>query len=38
MGEQPCTNRAQVHTIGSYSAHADQKRLLGFFTRMRQWQ
>ena len=28
---------AKVHTIGGYSAHADQKGLLGFVTRMRQW-
>lgn len=26
--------RAQVHTIGGYSAHADQKGLVGFVTRM----
>lgn len=29
--------RAQVHTIGGYSAHADQQGLLGFVTRMRSW-
>jgi metallo-beta-lactamase family protein len=29
--------RAQVHTIGGYSAHADQKGLLAFVTRMRHW-
>lgn len=29
--------RAQVHTIGSYSAHADQKGLVSFVTRMRHW-
>jgi len=28
---------AKVHTIGGYSAHADQKGLVGFVTRMRQW-
>jgi metallo-beta-lactamase family protein len=28
---------AKVHTIGGYSAHADQKGLLGFVTRMRGW-
>ncbi len=28
---------AKVHTIGGYSAHADQQGLLGFVTRMRQW-
>ncbi len=29
--------RTQVHTIGGYSAHADQKGLLNFVTRIRQW-
>ncbi|KAE8245085.1 hypothetical protein A4X13_0g6092, partial [Tilletia indica] len=29
--------RAQVHTIGGYSAHADQKGLVSFVTRMRHW-
>ncbi|QTN45221.1 MBL fold metallo-hydrolase [Ectopseudomonas mendocina] len=29
--------RAQVHTIGGYSAHADQNGLIGFVTRMRHW-
>nr|WP_232106297.1 MBL fold metallo-hydrolase [Pseudomonas mendocina] len=29
--------RAQVHTIGGYSAHADQDGLVGFVTRMRHW-
>ncbi|MDH1560789.1 MBL fold metallo-hydrolase [Pseudomonas chengduensis] len=29
--------RAQVHTIGGYSAHADQKGLVSFVTRMTQW-
>ncbi|WP_296217716.1 MBL fold metallo-hydrolase RNA specificity domain-containing protein [Pseudomonas sp. UBA2684] len=29
--------RAQVHTIGGYSAHADQKGLVNFVTRMREW-
>ncbi|WAJ35842.1 MBL fold metallo-hydrolase [Pseudomonas sp. GOM7] len=29
--------RAQVHTIGGYSAHADQKGLLGFVSRMTRW-
>lgn len=29
--------RAQVHTIGGYSAHADQKGLVSFVTRMMQW-
>ncbi len=28
---------AKVHTIGGYSAHADQQGLLGFVTRMRGW-
>lgn len=34
---QRYTIRAQVHTIGGYSAHADQNGLLGFVTRMHQW-
>lgn len=29
--------RAQVHTIGDYSAHADQKGLVSFVTRMTRW-
>ncbi|NQD94880.1 MBL fold metallo-hydrolase, partial [Pseudomonas sp. CrR25] len=29
--------RAQIHTIGGYSAHADQKGLVNFVTRMREW-
>ncbi|MBS7660944.1 MBL fold metallo-hydrolase [Pseudomonas lalucatii] len=29
--------RAQIHTIGGYSAHADQKDLVNFVTRMREW-
>lgn len=29
--------RAQVHTIGGYSAHADQKGLVSFVTRMTRW-
>lgn len=29
--------RAQIHTIGGYSAHADQEGLVGFVTRMRHW-
>ncbi|MFZ3155516.1 MBL fold metallo-hydrolase RNA specificity domain-containing protein [Pseudomonas sp.] len=28
---------AKVHTIGGYSAHADQKGLVNFVTRMREW-
>lgn|GEM_PF-7073660 len=28
---------AQVHTIGGYSLHADQKDMAGFVTRMRKW-
>ncbi len=27
----------KINTIGGYSAHADQKDLLGFVTRMRNW-
>lgn len=37
MDGQPYDIRAQVHTIGGYSAHADQKGLVGFVTRMRHW-
>ena len=29
--------RAQVHSVGGYSAHADQTGLIRFITRMRQW-
>ncbi|NWL79051.1 MBL fold hydrolase [Pseudomonas taiwanensis] len=29
--------RAGVHTVGGYSAHADQKGLVNFVTRMRHW-
>lgn len=29
--------RAQVHSMGGYSAHADQAGLIRFVTRMRQW-
>jgi len=29
--------RAGVHTLGGYSAHADQKGLVNFVTRMRHW-
>ncbi|MEH6567385.1 MAG: MBL fold metallo-hydrolase RNA specificity domain-containing protein, partial [Halopseudomonas sp.] len=29
--------KAGVHTLGGYSAHADQKGLLGFITGMRRW-
>lgn len=29
--------RAQVHTIGGYSAHADQRALVSFVTRMTPW-
>ena len=29
--------RAQVHTIGGYSAHADQRGLVSFVTRMTHW-
>jgi len=29
--------RVQVHTLGGYSAHADQKGLIGFVTRMKHW-
>lgn len=29
--------RAQVHTIGGYSAHADQRALVSFVTRMTHW-
>lgn len=29
--------RAQVHTMGGYSAHADQQGLVNFVTRMRRW-
>lgn len=34
---QRYTIRAQVHTIGGYSAHTDQNGLLGFVTKMRHW-
>ncbi len=34
---QRCDIRAQIHTIGGYSAHADQKGRMYFFTRMREW-
>jgi metallo-beta-lactamase family protein len=37
MDEKRYAIRAQVHTIGGYSAHADQKGLLRFVTSMRQW-
>ncbi|MPT17408.1 MAG: MBL fold metallo-hydrolase [Pseudomonas sp.] len=37
MDGQRYAIRAQVHTIGGYSAHADQKGLVGFVTRMRHW-
>ncbi|WP_339907133.1 MBL fold metallo-hydrolase RNA specificity domain-containing protein, partial [Pseudomonas guineae] len=37
MDEQRYAIRAQVHTVGVCSARADQKGLLGFVTRMRQW-
>lgn len=37
MGGQRYVIRAQVHTIDGYSVHADQKGLLGFVTRMREW-
>lgn len=37
MDGQRYAMRAQVHTIGGYSAHADQIGLLGFVTRMRHW-
>ncbi|MCY1291661.1 hypothetical protein D9M69_553290 [compost metagenome] len=29
--------RAQIHIIGSYSTHADEKGLVNFVTRMREW-
>ncbi|MDT4827525.1 Ribonuclease [compost metagenome] len=29
--------RASIHTVGGYSAHADQKGLVNFVTRMRHW-
>ncbi|AOE83353.1 MBL fold metallo-hydrolase RNA specificity domain-containing protein [Pseudomonas sp. TCU-HL1] len=29
--------RAGIHTVGGYSAHADQKGLVNFVTRMRHW-
>ncbi|HDZ58038.1 MAG TPA: MBL fold metallo-hydrolase [Pseudomonas xinjiangensis] len=29
--------KARVHTLGGYSAHADQKGLVNFVTRMRHW-
>ncbi|EJO93845.1 beta-lactamase domain-containing protein [Ectopseudomonas mendocina DLHK] len=37
MDGQPYDIRGQIHTIGGYSAHADQNGLLGFVTRMRHW-
>ncbi|RMH85078.1 MBL fold metallo-hydrolase [Pseudomonas sp. AOB-7] len=37
MDGQRYAIRAQVHTIGGYSAHADQNGLVGFVTRMRRW-
>lgn len=37
MDGQRYAIRAQVHTIGGYSAHADQNGLIGFVTRMRRW-
>ncbi|WP_371136150.1 MBL fold metallo-hydrolase RNA specificity domain-containing protein [Pseudomonas sp.] len=35
MDEKCYAIRAQVHTIGGYSVHADQKGFLGFVTSMR---
>lgn len=37
MDGQRYAIRAQVHTMGGYSAHADQNGLVGFVTRMRHW-
>ncbi|WP_238474354.1 MBL fold metallo-hydrolase RNA specificity domain-containing protein [Pseudomonas cavernae] len=37
LDEQRYDIRAQVHTIGGYSFHADQKGLVNFVTRMRAW-
>ena len=37
MDGQRYAIRAQVHSMGGYSAHADQNGLLGFVTRMRHW-
>ena len=37
LDEQRYDIRAQVHTIGGYSAHGDQSGLLKFVRRMRKW-
>lgn len=34
---QRCSIRAGVHTLGGYSAHADQAGLVGFITGMQHW-
>jgi len=37
LGGERYTINAGVHTLGGYSAHADQKGLVGFITGMKRW-
>jgi len=37
LGGERCDIRAGITSIGGYSAHADQKGLVGFVTGMRDW-